>query len=37
MTKAGIDWLIKLFYELTAAFFRCREHINQKNLQNIAA
>ncbi len=25
MTKAGMDWLIKLFYELTAAFFKCRE------------
>ena len=37
MTKAGMDWLIKLFCELTAAFFRCREHINQRNLQNIAA
>ena len=37
MRKEGIDWLIKLFCELTAAFFRCREHINQRNLQNIAA
>ena len=37
MRKEGIDWLIKLLCELTAAFFRCREHINQRNLQNIAA
>ena len=37
MTKTGMDWLIKLFYGLTAAFFRCRERINQRNLQNIAA
>ena len=37
MRKEGIDWLIKLFCELTAAFFRCREHINQRNLQHIAA
>ena len=37
MTKAGMDWLIKLFCELTAAFFRCRERINQRNLQHIAA
>ena len=37
MRKEGIDWLIKLFCELTAAFIRCREHINQRNLQHIAA
>ena len=34
IAKASMDWLIKLFYELTAAFSRCREHII---LQNIAA
>ena len=33
MTKEGVDWLIRLFYELTAAVFRCREHINQRNPQ----
>ncbi|WP_373825933.1 IS1182 family transposase [Bacteroides heparinolyticus] len=37
MTKEGMDWLIRLFYELTAALFKCRKHINQRNLQNIAA
>ena len=37
MTKEGVDWLIRLFYELTAAVFRCREHINQRNPQKIAA
>lgn len=36
MTKEGMDWLIRLFYELTDALFRCREHINQGNLQKIA-
>ena len=36
MEKEGIG-LIKLFYELTATLFRCWEHINQRNLQNIAA
>ncbi|WP_394287336.1 transposase, partial [Bacteroides pyogenes] len=37
MTKEGMDWLIRLFYELTAALFKCWKHINQRNLQNIAA
>lgn len=37
MRKEGIDWLIKLFYDLAAAFFRCLEHINQRNLQKSAA
>ena len=37
MRKEGIDWLIKLFYDLEAALFRYLEHINQRNLQNIAA
>ena len=37
MRKEGIDWLIKLFYELTAALFRLLRYINQKNLQSIAA
>ena len=30
MTKEGMDWLIRPFYELTVALFRCCEHINQK-------
>ena len=33
MTKEGMDWLIRLFYKLTTAVFRCWEHINQRNLQ----
>ena len=37
MAKEGMDWLIRLFYELTVAIFRCCEHINQRNPQNIAA
>ena len=37
MTKKGMNWLIRLFYELTTAVFRCWEHINQRNLQKIAA
>ena len=37
MAKEGMDWLIRLFYELTTAVFRCREHINQRNLQKISA
>ena len=37
MTKEGMDWLIRPFYELTIALFRCCEHINQRNPQNIAA
>ena len=37
LTKEGMNWLIRLFYELTAAVFRCREHINQRNPQKIAA
>ena len=37
MTKEGMDWLIRLFYELTTAVFRCWEHINQRNLRIIAA
>ena len=37
MAKAGMDWLITLFYELTAALFRLLRYINQRNLQNIAA
>lgn len=37
MRKEGIDWLVKLFYELTAALFRCLEHVNLGKLQNIAA
>ena len=37
MRKAGTDWLIKLFYAPTDALFKHLRHINQKNLQNIAA
>ena len=37
MAKEGMDWLTGLFYELTVAIFRCCEHINQRNLQKIAA
>ena len=37
LTKKGMNWLIRLFYELTTAVFRCWEHINQRNLQKIAA
>ena len=37
MAKEGMDWLTGLFYELTVAIFRCCEHINQRNPQNIAA
>ena len=37
LTKEGMDWLIRLFYKLTTAVFRCWEHINQRNLQKIAA
>ena len=37
MRKEGMDWLIRRFYGLTVAIFRCCEHINQRNLQNIAA
>lgn len=37
MRKEGIDWLIKLFYDLAAALFRCLEHFNQRNLQKSAA
>ncbi len=38
MTKEGMDWLIRPFYEpLLIALFRCCEHINQRNPQNIAA
>ncbi len=33
----GMDWLTGLFYELTVAIFRCCEHINRRNPQNIAA
>lgn len=36
MTKEGIDRLIKLFYELATALFRCWEHVIQRNLQNVA-
>ena len=36
MTKEGINWLIRRFYELTTAVIRCWEHINQRNPQNIA-
>ena len=37
MAKAGMDWLITLFYDLTAALFRLLRYINQRNLQNIVA
>ena len=37
MAKEGMDWLIKRFYKLTVAIFRCCEHINQRNPQNIVA
>ena len=37
LTKKGMNWLIRLFYELTTAVFRCWEHINQRNLRIIAA
>ena len=37
MAKEGMDWLIRLFYELTTAVFRCWEHMNQRNLQKISA
>jgi len=28
MAKEGMNWLIRQFYELTVAIFRCCEHIN---------
>ena len=37
MAKEGMDWLIRLYYELTAAVFRCWEYINRRNPQNVAA
>ncbi|EOI4267982.1 transposase, partial [Campylobacter jejuni] len=37
ITKEGMDWLIRPFYELTVVLFRCCERINQRNPQNIAA
>ena len=37
MAKEGMDWLIRLFDELTTAVFRCWEHMNQRNLQKISA
>ena len=37
MAKEGMDWLTGLFYELTVAIFRCWEHINRRNPQNVAA
>ena len=37
LTKEGMNWLIRVFYMLTTAVFRCWEHINQRNLQKIAA
>ncbi|MDR3944610.1 MAG: transposase, partial [Phocaeicola sp.] len=37
MTKEGMNWLMRLFYELTTAVTRCWEHINQKNLRKITA
>ena len=37
MAKEGMDGLIRLFYELTVAIFRCWGHINQRIPKNIAA
>ena len=37
ITKEGMDWLIRPFYELTVVLFRCCKRINQRNPQNIAA
>ena len=37
LTKEGMNWLIRLFYELITAVFRHWKHINQRNLQKIAA
>ncbi len=37
MEKGGIGWLTELLYGLAIAIFRCWGHINQRNLQNIAA
>ena len=37
MANEGMYWLIRLFYELTTAVFRCWEHMNQRNLQKISA
>ena len=35
MTKEGMDWLIRPFYELTVVLFRCCERINQKEILKI--
>ena len=37
MIKEGMNWLMKLFYKLTTAIFRCWEQTNQRSIQNIAA
>ena len=37
MRKEGMNWMMRLFYELTTAVFRCWEQINQRSIQNIAA
>ena len=37
LTKEGMNWLIRLFYELINAVFRYWEHINLRNPQIIAA
>ena len=37
MEKGCVGWLTELLYELAAAIFRCRGHINQRNPQNFAA
>ena len=36
MIKEGMNWLMKLFYKLTTAIFRCWEQTNQRSIQNIA-
>ncbi len=37
MRKEGMNWMMRLFYELTTAvLFRCWEHINQRNPQNMS-
>ena len=37
LTKEGMNWLIRLFYELINAVFRYWEHINQRDPQIFAA
>ena len=32
----SMNWLMKLFYKITTAIFRCWEQTNQRSIQNIA-